>query len=160
MKAPITAAARGFHPPPPPPGPYKRAPPPWSNSTPLTASLPFSLTPEHAPVEPHRRHHFTLIAPPLCRSPSSGEHRGEFLTPPFPFPTAASEHRQVGAPPRPFSGDFPSAPPCGSTVDRPEAVVHEEWTGSTLFPLQNKSEKPKFSNSWHFCREAPEFLYN
>jgi hypothetical protein len=49
--------------------------------------------------------------------------------------------------------------PPSSTVDRPEAVVHEAWTGSKDFPLQNKSEKLKFSNSWHFCKEAPEFLY-
>jgi hypothetical protein len=160
MKAPITAAARGFRPPPPPPGPYKRPPPPQSDSAPLTASLPSSLTPEHAPVEPHRCHHFTLVAPPLRCSPSSGEPRGEFLTPPFPFPAATGEHRQAGAPPRPFSSGFPSASPCGSTVDQPEAVVHEAWTGSKDFPLQNKSEKLKFSNSWHFCREAPEFLYN
>jgi hypothetical protein len=148
-KAPITAAACGFQAPPPPPGPYKRPPPPRSDSAPLTTSLPFSLTPEHAPVEPHRRHHSTLVAPPLRRSPSSGEPRGEFLTPLFPFSAATGEHGQAGAPPRPFSGDFPSALPCVSTVDRPED-----------FPLQNKSEKLKFSNSWHFCREAPEFLYN
>jgi hypothetical protein len=160
MNAPITTTARGFWPPPPLPGPYKRPPPPWSDSAPLTASLPSSLTPEHAPVEPHRRHHFTLVAPPLHRSLSSGEPRGEFPTPPFPFPAATGEHRQARAPPRPLSGGFPSVPPCGSTMDRPEAVVHEAWTGSKDFPLQNKSEKLKFSNSWHFCREAPEFLYN
>jgi hypothetical protein len=75
MKAPITAAARGFWPPPPPPDPYKRPPPPQSDSAPLTASLPSSLTLEHAPVEPHRRHHFPLVAPPLRRSLSSGEPR-------------------------------------------------------------------------------------
>jgi hypothetical protein len=144
----------------PPPSPYKRPPPPRSDSTPLTASLPSSLTPKHAPVEPHRSRHFTLVAQSLRRSPSSGEPHGEFPTPPFPIPAATGEHWQAGAPPWPLSGGFPSAPPCGCTMDRPEAVVHEAWTGSKDFPLQNKSEKLKFSNSWHFCKEAPEFLYN
>jgi hypothetical protein len=144
----------------PPPGPYKRPPPPRSDSAPLTTSLSSSLKAKHAPVEPHRRHHFTLVAPPLRCSPSSGEPRGEFPMTPFPFPAAIGKSRQAGAPPRPHSGGFLSMPPCGSPVDQPEAVVHEAWTGSKDFPLQNKSEKLKFSISWHFCKEAPEFLYN
>jgi hypothetical protein len=66
--------------------------------------LPHRNTP---PTELHRRHHFTLVAQPLRRSPSSGEPRGEFPIPPFPFPAAVGEHRQVGAPSWPLSGGFP-----------------------------------------------------
>jgi hypothetical protein len=104
-----------FQPPPPPPGPYKRPPPPRSDSTPLTTSLPSSLTLEHAPVEPHRRHHFTLVAPPLRRSPSSCEPRGEFLTPPFPLPAATGK-------PEPHPGRSPAA-------SYPRRRVGPTWTG-------------------------------
>jgi hypothetical protein len=141
MKAPITAAARGFRPPPPPPGPYKRPPPPRSDFAPLTASLPSSVTPEHAPVEPHRRHHFTLVAPPLRRSPSSGEPCGEFLTPPFPFPAAIDEHPLPGAPPRSFSGGFPSAPSCGFSCS--------SWINKASLP---EHVAPTINFLYLFCR--------
>jgi hypothetical protein len=87
----------------PPPGPYKRPPPPRSDSAPLTASLPSSLTPKHAPVEPHLRRHFTLVAQSLYRSPSSGEPRGDspcrhFPSRPPPASTGKLEHNPSRSP--------------------------------------------------------------
>jgi hypothetical protein len=104
VSPPMSAIIAARHP---PHAPIKGEPPPRStphHSPSPSPPLPHRNTP---PTELRRRHQFTLVTQPLCRSPSSGEPRGESPIPPFPFPAAVGEHRQAGAPSRPLSGGFP-----------------------------------------------------
>jgi hypothetical protein len=102
----------------PPLGPYKRPAPPRSDSAPLTVSLSSSLTPKHAPVEPHRRHHFTLVA-----------RRSVALRAPVSPVVSSPRHHFPSRPPPVSSGKPEHHPGRSPAASHPRCRADPPWTG-------------------------------